>query len=202
MKSGLEIRVGNVINVDGKPCKVLTQEIRGSGKVSKHAHCKLKDLNTGHIIEKSFRGDEKVDELDLEHVKMQYSYKDGEQFVFMNVENYEQFFLPVGAVGKQEAFLTENMEIDVEFVEGKPVSVVFPKTAELKVTNCPPATKGGNDSTFKEAEVENGLMVLVPQFVKEGDIVKIDVESLEYLERLTKKSLKPRDDSDSSNDSN
>ncbi len=189
MKIASDIRVGNVLRLDGKPLKVLTQEMKGTGKFGKTVHLKLKNLEDGRTSDKSLRADEKVDECELHHVKMQYSYKDGEQFNFMNMETFEQFALPASSVGDQEAFLKENMEIQVEFVDGKPLSIAFPKIVELEVVSTPPPVKGGGDSTFKEAELENGLKLLVPQFVKEGDKIRVDTDELKYLERVTSKSL-------------
>ena len=93
--------------------------------------------------------------------------------------------------GKPETVSEEfdPKEIDVEFVEGKPVSIAFPKLSELKVVNAPPAVKGGNDSTYKEVELENGLKMLVPQFIKEGETVRVDVDTLSYVDRVTVKSM-------------
>lgn len=189
MKNASDIRVGNVVRIDGKACKVITQEIRGSGKSGKTVHLKLKSLSDGNVSEKGIRAEDKIEELELRHVKMQYLYRDDNQFVFMNMETYEQISISAQAVGQQAVFLKENMEIDVELIEEKPVNVVFPKSAELTVVSAPPAVKGG-DNTYKEVELENGLKILVPQFVKEGERVKIDVENLAYLERVTTKSLK------------
>ncbi len=198
MKDATEIRVGNVVRLDPqKIAKVLSFEMRGTGKFGKTVHVKLKNLLDGNMIEKSWRAEDKVEDIEIERAKMQYLYKEGTQFVFMHMETYEQFNLPTEAVGKQEVFLKENMEIDVEFVGGKPVSIAYPKIAELKVTNAPPGVKGGNDSTYKEVELENGLIVLVPQFIREGESVRIDVENLAYLERVTVKRMvaeqKPRE---------
>jgi elongation factor P len=189
MKEATEVRTGNILRVDQKICKVISQEIRGTGKFGKTVHAKLKNLQDGNIVEKSWRAEDRVEDVELHRVKMQYLYKEGNQFVFMNMETYEQFTLPAQTVGKQEVFLKENMEIDVEFAEGKPLSIAFPKLAELKVVSAPPPIKGGSDSTYKEVELENGLKILVPQFVKEGEMVRLDVESLAYVERVTVKSL-------------
>jgi len=190
MKAATEIRVGNVIRLDGKILKVVSQEIRGTGKFGKTAHLKLKSLEDGHVSEKGLRAEDKVEEVSLERVKMQFLYKDADQFVFMNMQNYEQFELPGSTVGKQEIFLKENSEIDVEFVEGKAMSVAFPKMVTLKVANTPPGIRGAGDSTYKEAELENGLKILVPQFLKEGESIRINVEDLSYVERVTTKSLR------------
>jgi len=189
MKTATDIRNGNVLKVNDKVCKVISFELKGTGKFGKTVHTKLKSLEDGHMIEKSFRAEDTVEDLEFHRVKMQYSYKDGDQFVFMNMETYEQFNLPAKAVGQQEVFLKENMEIDVDFVEDRAISVAFPKVAELKVTSAPPGVKGAGDSTYKEVELENGIKVLVPQFIKDGDKIKVNVEDLSYIERVTTKSM-------------
>lgn len=190
MKTGAEVRVGNVIRVDGKICKIVTQEMKGTGKFGKTAHLKLINLEDGNTLERSFRADDKIEDVDVHHTKMQYLYKDGEAFVFMNMETYEQFTVPGSTVGKREVFLKENTEIDVLFGEGKALSIEFAKAVELKVTSAPPPVKGGSDSNYKEVELENGLKMLVPQFIKEGESVRINVEGLSYMDRVTTKSLK------------
>ena len=190
MLDATQIRVGNIIKLDGKPCKVLFQEIRGTGKFGKTVHLKLRGLEDGHIHEKSIRAEDRVEDVDAQRVKMQYLYREKDQFIFMNMETYEQFPIPEKAVGKQSAFLKENLEIDILFAEGKALSIDFPKIAELQVTSAPPPVKGGSDTTYKEVELENGLKLLVPQFVKEGEKVRVNVEDLSYLDRVTTKSLK------------
>lgn len=189
MLTATDIRVGNVIRCDGKICRVLAQEVRGTGKFGKTVHLKLKSLEDGHTLEKSFRAEDKVEDIQLQRVKMQYLYKEEDNFIFMNMESYEQFPIPAAIVGRQEVFLKENDEIDVEFAEGKAVHIGFPKVVELKVVSAPPPVKGGSDSTYKEVELENGLKILAPQFVKEGEKVRVNVEDLSYIDRVTTKSL-------------
>ena len=189
-KDASDIRVGNILKVGEVPCKVLTQEMRGTGKFGKTVHVKLKSLTDGHFSEKSFRAEERVDDVEVQHTKLQYLYRDGNQFIFMNEQNYEQYPLAAGVIGKQEIFLKENMQVGAICIEDRPVSIEFPKTVELKVVSTPPGVKGQSDSTYKEAELENGLKVLVPQFVHEGEQVRINTEDFSYLERVTVKSLK------------
>lgn len=182
-----DIRVGNVIRLDGKLCKVLTQEIRGTGKFGKSAMLKLKSLEDGHVIEKKMSADADAEEVEVRVVKMQYLYREGDQFFFMNTEDYEQFSLPVKAIGKHEVFLKENEEIEVLFGEGKVLSIAFPKIVELKVVSTP---KGlGSDANFKDAELENGLTVLVPQFVSEGETIRLNTDDLSYLDRVSVRSM-------------
>jgi len=190
MLEATAIRVGNIIKVDGKPCRVLFQEIRGTGKFGKTVHLKLKNLEDAHIIEKSLRAEDKAEDVDVRRVKMQYLYREKGQLMFMNMETYEQFALAEKSVGKQAIFLKENMEMDVLFAEGRPLSIDFPKIVELEVVTAPPPVKGGSDTTYKEIELENGLKILAPQFVKAGERVRVNVEDLSYLDRVTVKSLK------------
>ena len=191
VKDATEIRVGNVLKVDGAVSKVIAQEIRGTGKFGKTVHLKLKSLTDGRFIEKSYRAEERVDAIDVHFVKLQYLYRDGAAFYFMNNQTYEQFPLPVKAIGKQEILLKENMEVNAICMdEGRPVSLEFPRQVELKVVSTPPGVKGQTDTTYKEAELENGLKVLVPQFVKEGETIRLNTDDFSYLERVTTKSMK------------
>ena len=189
-KEATDIRVGNVLKIGNAVCKVLTQEVRGTGKSGKTVQVGLKNLEDGNFSEKSFRAQEKVEDVEVQHVKLQYLYKDGEEFVFMNQLTYEQFPLSAKVIGKQTILLKENMEINSLCIGDRPVSLEFPRAVELKVTSTPPGTKGGGDSNYKEAELENGLTVMVPQFVKEGESVRVNTEDLSYLERVTVKSMK------------
>ena len=185
-----EIRVGNVIKVDGKLSKVISQEIRGTGKFGKTIHLRLKHVEDGNMQEKSIRAEDKVETVEVRREKMQYLYREGDQFHFMSMTSYEQHAIPSKSIGRQEIFLKENSEIDVCFAEERPVSIDFPKIAELKVVGCAPGVKGGGDSTYKEVELENGLKILAPQFIKEGDSVRVNVDDLSYAERVTLKSMK------------
>ncbi len=188
-KEAADIRVGNVLNIGNAPCKVLSQEVRGSGKSGKVVQLSLKNLYDGNFSEKSYRSEEKVEDIEVKHVKIQYLYKDGDSFVFMNEQNYEQFPLSEKAIGKQVALLKENMSINSLCIDDRPVSLEFPKLVELKVVSTPQGTKG-NDSNYKEAELENGLIVMVPQFLKDGDSIRLDTDSFAYVERVTVKSMK------------
>lgn len=188
-KEAADIRVGNVLKIGNAPCKVLSQEVRGSGKSGKVVQLSLKNLYDGNFSEKSYRSEEKVEDIEVKHVKIQYLYKDGDAFIFMNEQNYEQFPLSEKAIGKQAALLKENMSINSLCIDDRPVSLEFPKLVELKVMSTPQGTKG-NDSNYKEAELENGLIVMVPQFLKDGDSIRLDTDSFAYVERVTVKSMK------------
>ena len=162
------------------------QEIRGTS--SGKRFIKNEKPEDG-VIEKSFRAEDKVEDVPVRVIKMQYLYREGEQFVFMNMENYEQYTISSKAVGRHEVFLKENETIEVLFGQGKVLSLNFPKLVELTVTSTAPGVKGQQDTTYKEAELENGLKILVPQFIREGEKIRVHTEDLSYYERVTVRSM-------------
>lgn len=190
MKDATDLRVGNVVKIDGVIVKVLFHEIRGTGKFGKTVHLKAKSLTDGHVLEKSLRAEERLEEVEVTRARLQYLYKDGDQLILMDNENYEQFPISARAIGKQEIFLKENSEVHAIFIAGKPVTLEFPKVVELKVVSAPPGVRGQADTTYKEVELENGLKILAPQFIKEGETVRVSTDELSYLDRVTTKSLK------------
>ncbi len=183
-KEASEIRVGDVLKIGNTACTVLTQEIRGTGKSSKKVQLGLRNLEDGNFSEKSFGAGEKVEDVDIQHIKLQYLYKDGEQYVFMNQETYEQFPLSSKQIGKQVVLLQENMEINSVCIDDRPVSLEFPRTVDFVVVTTPQGS--ASDANFKEAELENGSLVKIPQFVKQGEKVRLNTSDFSYLERVGK----------------
>lgn len=188
----VDVRERNTLKIDGKICQVIERSITGTGKVGKTVHFKLKSVEDGNMLERRFRAEEKVDRVETEQHPMEYLYRDGDNFVFMDQETFEQFSLSSSIVGHAAPFMRENTKIDVLFYENKPLHVDFPKTVEMHVTNAPPPASGGQDSTWKEVEIENGLKLLAPQFIKEGDKIRIDVEQRKYVERIQDEKEKAR----------
>src|SRR3989338_651889 len=160
MINASEIRSGQVLKFDGKLWKVVDFEIRGKGKFGKTVHLKIKNLDDGHSAERSLRYEDQAEDISTHRLKMQYLYRDGDLLVFMNPEDYSQPTVPAKAIGKQEIFLKENMDIEVLLVDERIVSIEFPEIVELKVTSAPEGGKG--DSVGKEIELENGLKLIVP----------------------------------------
>ena len=176
-----DIRDRNMIRIDGKICQVVERNITGTGKSGKTVHFKLKCVEDGNVLERRFRTEEKVDRVETEEHLMEYLYRDGDQFVFMDQETFEQFTLPATIVGSVSDFMKENTKINVLFYQNKPLHVDFPKTIDMRIRNAPQPTQ---DSTWKEVEIENGVKLLAPQFIKEGDMVRIDVHQRKYVERI------------------
>jgi elongation factor P len=185
MIAAADLRDGMVIKIEGELYRVIEAEYHaGGGQFGGMMFAKARNLRTGHIKEWRFHPDEKLEDVILERQEMEYLYTDGEDFYFMNPETFEQISLPREAIGHRERFLQPNMRIPVELYEGAPVNVVFPEVVELKVVSAPPGLREHETSTYKTVILENGMEVLVPQFIKEGEIVRIEVETGRYLERV------------------
>lgn len=172
------------IRHEGQVYKVLAAEYHGGqGKMGGVAHVRLKNLDSGALREQSFRSDLKIEDLPVEKQAMDFLYADDEQCYFMNPESYEQVGIAASVIGPQARFLQPEMRLPVEFVEGRPVSVLFPDILEIRVADTAPPVHQQQDSTLKTAKLDNGVEVMVPQFIKIGDVVRLDVQNLKYIER-------------------
>ena len=145
---------------------------------------KLKNLETGQVLEQTFRSGAKVDIPDLEEKNMQYLYLDGDQYVFMDNENYDQIFIAADYLGDAVDYFKPNIDVTVLYFNGKPIGVELPITVNLEVPQTEPGIKGDTATgATKLATLESGLSVQVPLFIEEGDVLKIDTRSGEYMER-------------------
>lgn len=193
MVTATSVRVGSVVLIDKEFCKVIESITHmGGGKTGAMVHMKLRNLSTGHVAERRFAPDDKIEDIPLRRIKMQYLYNEGGTYQFMNPESFDQAPISKNAIGPAAGFLKENDVIEVEFYEEKPLSVLYPPTAELRVSSTGAGLRGHTDSTMKDAALENGMSVKVPQFVKEGDRVRVDVESGKYIERVMEREEKGR----------
>ncbi|MFQ5526965.1 MAG: elongation factor P [Thermoanaerobaculia bacterium] len=185
MKPASDIRSGMAIRVQGSAYRVLHAEYHaGGGKMHGTVHAKLEKLESGHLTERRFRPEERFEELELERQAMEYLYDDGDQCVVMHPETYEQIGIPRTSFGSFARYLQPNREVEVEFLEGEPFQVRPPATIELEVRSTPAPIHLENSSVPKEAILDNGVEAHVPQFIKEGDVVRIEVETGKYLERV------------------
>lgn len=179
------LRPGMAIRYEGQIYKVLAANYHpGQGKMGGVTHARFRNLSTGTLWEQSFRAELKLEDLPVEKQSMEYLYSDADQCHFMNPQTYEQVSIPLSLIGHQVRFLKVEMQLPVEFVEGQPVSIDFPDVVDLRVTETTPPAHQQQDSTLKSAKLENGVEILVPQFIKVGDTVRIDVENLKYVERV------------------
>ncbi len=185
MISTSDFKNGMTIELDNQLYKILYFQHVKPGKGGAFVRTKLKDLNTGTIIDKTFRAGEKMEQAILETKRMQYLYKD-QHYNFMDTRTYEQIQLSEKMLEDQKDYLLENMELVVIFYKGKPISIDLPITIEIKVIKTEPGIKGDTiSSNFKPAVIETGAKVMVPLFINTGDVIKIDTRNGEYLTRVS-----------------
>lgn len=154
------------------------------GKGAAFVRTKLKNVGTGQVVERTFRAGEKVMKAMLDRRDMQYLYKEGKEFIMMDTENYEQISLSEAQVGEGIKYLKENMNLSVLLHDGKVIGVDLPFQVELEVVDTPPSEKGNTaQGGTKRATLETGAVVNVPFFISNGDRIRVDTRTNEYLDR-------------------
>ncbi len=182
-----QIRPGMFIEFEGQVYHVLESIHRTPGNLRAFMQIKMRNIRTGNQLEQRFSSFDKVEKVSLDNQKMQYLYKEGNDYFFMNTENYEQIQLNANDLGDAANFLLPDSVIQVQFYEGKPVGIDLPKSMDFKVIETEPSIKGQTaTSSYKPAKIETGVIIKVPQFVNEGDVIKVDPLTHEYLERGNK----------------
>jgi len=180
-----QFRNGLKFLLDGQPFVMTYFQHVKPGKGGAFVRTRVKNLLNGKVLERNFRSGERVELADIEEKHMQYLYLDGDSLVFMDQETFDQIPFSQEVVGDARKFLKENTEVEVLFWNGRPVNVELPSFLELKVTQCDPGLKGDTASgATKPATLETGAVVNVPLFVKEGDILRIDTRTEEYVDRV------------------
>jgi elongation factor P len=159
-------------------------EHRTPGNLRAFVSAKMRNLRTGSMIDHRFRSEDNVERAVIDDVEMQYLYADGDTYYFMNTENYEQIHLPKEAVGDRAGFMIPEIILKVAFFEGRPVDVELPPTVTLKVIQTEPGIKGGSATNVtKPATLETGVVVQVPPFINEGEVIRVDTTEGKYVER-------------------
>jgi len=180
-----DFKNGLKIEIDGEPYTIVYFQHVKPGKGGAFVRTKIKNLRNGKTVERTFRAGEKVGEPDIEDRKMQYLYSDGESLIFMDTQTYDQIPFSQEQVGDARKFLTENLDVDVLFWNGKPINIDLPPFIESPIVKCDTGMKGDTaQGGTKPATVETGAVVLVPLFLKEGERIRIDTRSGEYVERV------------------
>lgn len=180
-----EIRKGIVIIYNGAPHRVLEFQHRTPGNLRAFVQARLRNLLTGVALDTRFSSTESIERVTLEQNKMQYLYKDGDDYHFMNTETFEQITLDDEALGDNVYYLVDNCEIEVETYEGKPIGITPPGVIELTVVETQPEMRGATASNSpKPATLETGLKLNVPPFVKEGERIRVDTSTGQYIERV------------------
>lgn len=184
MISTKDFRTGLKIEIDGKPFEIVEFQHFKPGKGGAMVRTKLRQMMTGQMLDKTFRSGEKVHKPDMSVVEQQFIYKDGEDFVFMDLESYEQTNVQADAVGEKGGYIKEGDTVKVLLYNGELIGVDLPANVNLTVAQTDPGVQGDRVSNAtKPATMETGLLVQVPLFINEGDIVKVDTRSGEYLGR-------------------
>jgi len=185
MAKASEVKVGNILRFNGELVSVIEVLHRTPGKGGAFYLDKFRNIKTGRIVEARLATDEQVEICRVETNDFQYLYAEGDYMVIMDNTNYEQHSIPKALFGPSAKFLKEGMDVIVSFESEEPIMAQAPNFVELEVTYAEPAVKGDTSSgALKAATTENGVEIKVPLFVNQGDRVKVDTRTGEYVERV------------------
>lgn len=185
--SASDVRVGNLIEHQRKLWRVLKKEHVKPGKGGAFVQLELKESNSGTKLNERFRSDDKIEKARVDPRQMQYLYLDGGDYVFMDLQSYEQIHLDTDIFAGQEGFLLPNQEVQINFYNEQPIGVELPATVALEVAETETVVKGQTAAgSNKPAVLESGLRVMVPTFVDVGDQILINTETGEYIERANR----------------
>jgi len=187
MASTTDIRKGIRIEIDGVPYHVIDHQFVKPGKGQAFTRAKIRNLMTGNVIERTWKSGESVELADVEDRKMTYSWAEGDALVFMDESTGDQLHVQKEKVGDDIRWISEGMELEVTLYNGNPIGVDLPPTVVLQITASEPGIKGDTASgATKPATLSTGAVVNVPLFIKEGEWVKVDTSTGNYLERVNK----------------
>ena len=190
MVSTNDMRPGQSIIVDGILFQILEYQHVKPGKGRAFVKTKLRNLNSGGVVDKTFRADEDVEQAYIDKQSFQYLYSEGTDYYFMNTTSYEQISLTKEQLNDQELLIKPNQEVTIAMYNNNPIDIILPTTVNLLVTKSEPAVKGDSvNSNTKEVTVETGLIMQVPMFIDENDEIKIDTKTKSYITRVWKKIL-------------
>jgi len=179
-----QLRAGMAIRYEGQSYKVIAAEFHsGQGKMGGATHVRLQNTGTGMFWEHSFRSDLRLEDIAVEKRPLEFLYDDDDHCWFMHPENYEQTGISKAVVGPQAAFLEAGKRVTVEFVEAQPIGVLFPDTLEISIAETAPPVHQQQDNTLKPAKLANGVEIMVPQFIKNGDAIRLDLRTMKYMDR-------------------
>jgi elongation factor P len=180
-----QMRTGMAIILENQTYRVVGADYHpGQGQMGGATHARLQNIDTGTFREHSFRAELRLQDVPVEKHVLEFLYADANQCCFMDPGNFEQTEIPNAIVGARAAFLEPGMKLGVEFVSGRPVHVLVPDVIEVLIADTAPATRQQADSAFKPAKLANGIEVMVPQFIKAGDMIRLDLETMKYMDRV------------------
>jgi elongation factor P len=186
MISTADFKNGVCILVDGEPYQILWFQNHKPGKGGAVMRTKMRHMRKGSIIERSFKSGERFESVSVEKHKKQFLYAAGSEYHFMDMETFEQVGFSKDILGTASMYLTENLEVEATYLDGEFVGIELPISVALKVSSTVPGIKGDSVSNMmKPATLETGAEIQVPLFVKEGDVIKVDTRTGEYVERVS-----------------
>ena len=179
-----DLKKGVIVQLDGKPYRVVDYNQKVMGRGGSIVNVRLKNLIDGSVLPKTFKGQDKIEPAEVSTQGVQYLYNDGDTFYFMDPTSFEQFELAADLVDSAKDYLKEGDTLSLQFFDGKVINVELPKNLYLQVTYTEDVVKGDTTSSvLKDATLETGLVVKVPAFIKTGDVISVDTASGEYRER-------------------
>lgn len=179
-----EIKLGKVLLENKEPYTVIKTDHHKVARGGAVLKVKLKNLINGNVLERTFQGNDKAKEAEINKKKANFMYFDNANANLMDNETYEQFTLPIEEIGEKKDFFKDGIDVDVLYFENKPVAIELPIKMEFKVISAPPGVKGNSaGNVTKQVELETGAKVNVPLFINEGDIIRINTDTGEYVER-------------------
>ncbi len=181
MLSISDLKKGTTIQIDNEPYEILETQHSKMGRGGAVLRTKIRNLITGGVLDKTYKSGDKFEEAELEELKAQFLYKEGEDFYFMDQESYEQFSLNESQLGGKADYLVEEIIVKIKKYRGNPISIILPPEVKLKVISAPPGIKGNTvDGGSKIVTLETGLKISVPLHIKEEDVLKIKTETGRY----------------------
>jgi elongation factor P len=187
MIQATQLKRGMCIKHDNELYRIVEAQHKTPGNLRGLVQAKIRSLRTGSISEHRFRSVDMVERAILDEAEMEYLYRDGDMYHFMNNETFEQVGLSAEVLGDAVDYLLPNIKLAIEFYDDRPVGIELPLTVEMKVLETEPAIKGATVSNVgKPAKMETGLVVQVPAFINEGDVIRIETATGSYIERVNR----------------
>lgn len=180
-----DLKKGQIFQLDNVPYRVVEYAQKVMGRGGSIVNVKIKSLLDGRVLDKTFKGNESIEPADVSNKNVQYLYNDGVRFFFMDEKTYEQFELPAADMAAQAGYMKEGDKVQAQLFDGRVINIELPKNVPLRVTYTESAIKGDTSSAItKNAELETGITIRVPAFIKTGDLVSVDTTAGTYRERV------------------
>jgi len=184
MLSMNEIKLGKVLEINQEPYVVIRTDHHKMGRGGAVLKVKLRNLISANVLERTFQGNDKAEEAQTQTKKANFMYKDANEAVFMDNNTYEQFNLSLEDIGDKAQYLKEGTDVDTLYFNDRPVTISLPVKMEFKVVSAPPSVKGNSvGSVTKQVELETGAKLNVPVFISEGEVIRVNTDTGEYVER-------------------